>query len=806
LKLLLLIRSHAKPTLTIGFVLCIISTVTVFFTLHRDLFPHFSFGTVTVSAAHPDYEPAEMVKHITRPLENQIGRIKGIKETLSLSSRGHMEILVKLDESRDKEETITDLKGQLHLPAVTLEIAESVAAVSPVMDMVFYSKANRFEDLRNHVLNIKALLENLPEVKRVKGIGVLSGETDKGGISVRYNRKPAMKLLVYKMKTADIIKAIRQINEEVADYTQAYPLAHEIVNDPEMVAQRLNLFLLAVIAALIVFALVGCLLFGFTAIGSCIAVLSAFSLSFTLLGSAGVRIDMLTSLILFLMTGFIFALAAMLTGRVSTHGVKGLADQFFPVTCVVIAILITVGILSHKDTDLVNLFRFIQLSVAIPALVAPAVFFLFLPAFTVLPGGKKRRAGKLYRAAIETVLSRKLFSNLAVFLPVAITLWIVIKAFSGDAFVLYPETESPKVFVNLTGLKHSNLLSNVEKIEERVSSLSGVKNVSAYIGIESASDDFLLKRGDRFAQVLITHEKSTDKDAVLPVVKALVYEKGVSVEVLKEEVRDEQPIQIGVSGKSLSGMIEIADRFQKKLSQVEGIHNISVENEPDQIYRRNKERLVTIGAGHDPQTVAWSEVYQDLNSMSKEFPDYTITIENHADQLLKDGKPLLKGIYIATGLLLVLHIVMAVYLRSLLHFIIPFSFLYVFAGALLLMDTFSTVTFICSFGLLAILSLDLLSFLQMVRKTDLPQSDTQSVVLACASEKLDSTVLAFCCLLSAGIVPLLGDPVIRSMGLSFSGGLVFLLYFQTIALPVLVKKGLDRKQRRAEKKAAEPIF
>jgi hydrophobe/amphiphile efflux-1 (HAE1) family protein len=104
-------RPVATWLLTFGLVL---AGIIAFHLLPVSPLPQVDFPTISVSASLPGADPETMSTSVAAPLERQFGRIAGVTEMTSTSSRGSTSITLQFDLSRDINGAARDVQGAIN--------------------------------------------------------------------------------------------------------------------------------------------------------------------------------------------------------------------------------------------------------------------------------------------------------------------------------------------------------------------------------------------------------------------------------------------------------------------------------------------------------------------------------------------------------------------------------------------------------------------------------------------------------------------------------------------------------------------
>ncbi len=184
-------------------------------TLPKELFPEVEIPTVLVKTVYPGNPPADMENLITRPLENEINTISGIRELRSTSSQDNSDIFVEFETGIDIKEALQDVKDAVD--RVKGDLPGDLPADPMVMDIDFsefpiininlsgeftMNELKRFADL------LEEDIEDIPEISKVEITGIEERE-------IQVNVDP-IKLSLNELSFDDIASAIGSENVSVA--------------------------------------------------------------------------------------------------------------------------------------------------------------------------------------------------------------------------------------------------------------------------------------------------------------------------------------------------------------------------------------------------------------------------------------------------------------------------------------------------------------------------------------------------------------------------------------------------------------
>ncbi len=117
--------------------------------MNREAFPNINFDIVSVVTVFPGASPAEIEKLITKPLEEAIKEVDGIKEFRSASIENRSGIVITLDpDSKNTQKVVDDIKSAIDrvedLPEEAEDplVAEITTSRQPVIEIDISLKSN----------------------------------------------------------------------------------------------------------------------------------------------------------------------------------------------------------------------------------------------------------------------------------------------------------------------------------------------------------------------------------------------------------------------------------------------------------------------------------------------------------------------------------------------------------------------------------------------------------------------------------------------------------------------------------------
>jgi len=187
-------------------------------TLPKELFPEVEIPTVLVKTIYPGNAPADMENLVTRPLENEIHTITGIRELRSTSSQDNSDIFVEFetgvnikDALQDVKDAVDRVKGDLpgDLPSdpmvFDIDFSEFPIININLSGEFSINELKRFADI------LQEEIENISEVSKVEITGIEERE-------IQINVHP-LKLELYELSFDDISNAISAENISMAGGT-----------------------------------------------------------------------------------------------------------------------------------------------------------------------------------------------------------------------------------------------------------------------------------------------------------------------------------------------------------------------------------------------------------------------------------------------------------------------------------------------------------------------------------------------------------------------------------------------------------
>lgn len=183
--------------------------------LPKELFPDIVIPTILVKTIYPGNPPIDMENLITRPLENEINTITGIKKLSSSSTQDNSDIFVEFQTDIDIKVALQDVKDAVD--RVRGDLPGDLPADPFVTDIDFsefpivninLSGDFSLNELKRFADYLEEEIEAIPEISKVEITGIDERE-------VQINVNPIM-LDAFELSFQDIENAIMQENVSIA--------------------------------------------------------------------------------------------------------------------------------------------------------------------------------------------------------------------------------------------------------------------------------------------------------------------------------------------------------------------------------------------------------------------------------------------------------------------------------------------------------------------------------------------------------------------------------------------------------------
>ncbi len=161
-----------------------------------NLLPSLSYPSLTVQTEFPNAAPAEVEQLITRPVEEVVGVLKGLKQIHSVSRSGVSEVTLEFGWEADMTNLAMDIREKLDRLELPLEADTPIVlrydpALDPIMKM---SLSGDLALTRLRLLGDKQVKETLERIEGVASAKIQGGEEEEIHINIHQGKLAAMGL------------------------------------------------------------------------------------------------------------------------------------------------------------------------------------------------------------------------------------------------------------------------------------------------------------------------------------------------------------------------------------------------------------------------------------------------------------------------------------------------------------------------------------------------------------------------------------------------------------------------------------
>lgn len=180
------------------------------FQLPSNIYPELNFPRIVVLVHAGDIAPQTMLLTVTRPIEEQLGTVLGVRRVRSRTIRGGAEISATFSDSMDMQQAlqlvqarVNEVRGSLP-PDTEVEVERLTPTVWPILSLVLNGNVPD-ADLRDYaVYNLRPAFTRVPGVARVE-----VDATDTREISVIVDPQKA---LAHRLSLPDVVERVRATN------------------------------------------------------------------------------------------------------------------------------------------------------------------------------------------------------------------------------------------------------------------------------------------------------------------------------------------------------------------------------------------------------------------------------------------------------------------------------------------------------------------------------------------------------------------------------------------------------------------
>jgi len=202
-------RRNSRAVFLISAALTLAGLVSLF-RLPSNIYPELTFPRIVVLVHAGDLSPDAMLLTVTRPIEEEVSTVLGVRRVRSRTIRGAAEISVLFSPEMDMQQALQLVQARVNearatLPAETdLQVERLTPAVFPILSLVLNGNVPD-ADLRDYaVYNLRPLFSRVPGVARVE-----VDASDTREISVILDPQKA---LAHRLTLPDITDRLRATN------------------------------------------------------------------------------------------------------------------------------------------------------------------------------------------------------------------------------------------------------------------------------------------------------------------------------------------------------------------------------------------------------------------------------------------------------------------------------------------------------------------------------------------------------------------------------------------------------------------
>ena len=199
------------------FLMTVALTIAGLVSLHRlprNIYPELNFPRIVVLVHSGDLSPDTMLLTVTRPIEEQVSTVLGVRRVRSRTIRGGSEISVLFNDGLDMQQSLQLVQAKVNESRSSLsadsqiEVERMSPTVWPVLSLVLNGRVPD-ADLRDFaVYNLRPMLSRVPSVARVE-----VNASDTREISVIIDPRKA---LAHRLTLPDIAERLRATNSIVS--------------------------------------------------------------------------------------------------------------------------------------------------------------------------------------------------------------------------------------------------------------------------------------------------------------------------------------------------------------------------------------------------------------------------------------------------------------------------------------------------------------------------------------------------------------------------------------------------------------
>ena len=203
-------RNNSRAVFLLTVALTVAGVISLF-RLPRNIYPELNFPRIVVLIHTGDLSPDTMLLTVTRPIEEQVSTVLGVRRVRSRTIRGGAEISVFFADAMDMQQALQLVQARVNeaqpdLPSGTqVEVERLSPTVWPILSLILNGNVPD-ADLRDYaVYNLRPAISRVPGVARVE-----VDATDTREISVIVDPQKA---LAHRISMPDIADRLKATNE-----------------------------------------------------------------------------------------------------------------------------------------------------------------------------------------------------------------------------------------------------------------------------------------------------------------------------------------------------------------------------------------------------------------------------------------------------------------------------------------------------------------------------------------------------------------------------------------------------------------
>jgi len=204
-----LCRRYSAAVYLLTFALIIAGAVSLYL-LPSNIYPEMTFPRIVILVKSGDLAPDTMMLSVTRPIEEQVGTVLGVRRVRSRTIRGSAEVSVLFSDNVNMEMALQMVQArvseaQTSMPANTeIEVERLTPTAWPILSMVLTGNAPSADLNDFAVYNLRPMFSRVPGVARIE-----VDASDTREISVIVDPQKA---LAHRISLPDISERLRATN------------------------------------------------------------------------------------------------------------------------------------------------------------------------------------------------------------------------------------------------------------------------------------------------------------------------------------------------------------------------------------------------------------------------------------------------------------------------------------------------------------------------------------------------------------------------------------------------------------------